>query len=220
MKEMFGRFRALAGGVALVTLSMAVVACSGSAKPAAATVAPALGLTAQNLSGRWIEQGKWQPPGPAQRHRLYACLGHPIPTLAAQSASSTFKSPSGVVAFSVTDIFSASSEATSDIALQRTTSFAGCAAGLAAPMFSVLPPGTIFGKLTAQVRPPPAVGDGAVAHRFTLQVTEGRKSETATADTVTVIVGSSEVTVSFVGTAASLAAVSEADVLQSLVAAR
>jgi hypothetical protein len=87
-------------------------------------------------------------------------------------------------------------------------------------MFSVLPPGTIFGKLTAQVRPSPAVGDGAVTHRFTLQVTEGRKSSTATADTVTVIVGTSEVTVSFVGTTASLSKVSEADVLHSLVAAR
>ena len=79
------------------------------------------------------------------------------------------------MAFSVTDVFSSASAADSDVALQRTTSFANCAAGIATPLFAVLPPGTMFGALTVHIRPFPTV-DGAVAHRISMPVTEGAES--------------------------------------------
>jgi len=173
-------------------------ACS-PIRPSAPPMASKIALTASDLTSSWKALGQWEPPAPALRAQLYACLNSAEPALRSQAASRTFISPTGVVAFSVTSVFPTSAEAAEDLSLQRNPRFPDCESGIASQLYAVLPPGLAFGAVSGVTLPIGVSDASSEAYQFTAVVSKaGTKSSMAEADSVTVLRGTVESTVTFV----------------------
>ena len=200
-------------GVIVGLATIVAAACSTSSGHAATSK---LTLESSDLGPGWTQKGQQQPPNDAQRRNLYACLARPLPALTSQAASALFSGPTQVSAYSVTEVFPSTAAAASDFAAQGSTSWAACASSLETQLFAVLPPGTTFGNLSVATLPFPRLGHGTVAHRLSLPVTQGGARTTATADTITVLDGPTELTVSFVGTTSPSNTLSESAVVSAI----